>query len=99
MTKKQNILISISILLLVTLFVYIIFSKHGYSDLALLEQEHGKLLQNNERLMRENLAIGIEIDRLRNDPVYIENIARRELGMIGKDEIILKPNNNLNRKK
>ena len=32
----------------------------------------------------------IEIDRLKNDPKYIENIARKELGMIGEDEVILK---------
>jgi cell division protein FtsB len=32
-----------------------------------------------------------EIERLKNDDKYIENIARQELGMIGKDEMILKP--------
>ncbi|MBW2338530.1 MAG: septum formation initiator family protein [Deltaproteobacteria bacterium] len=28
---------------------------------------------------------------MKHDPAYIESIARQELGMIGKDEIILKP--------
>ena len=28
---------------------------------------------------------------MKNDNKYIENIARQELGMIGKDEMILKP--------
>jgi len=93
MTKKQNILLSISILLLISLFIYIIFSKHGYSDMVLLKQEQSKLIQVNERLTRGNLAISIEIDRLEHDLAYIENIARQELGMISKDEIILKPKN------
>ncbi len=39
----------------------------------------------------ENLSISIEIDRLKHDPEYIENVARKELGMIGEDEVILKP--------
>jgi cell division protein FtsB len=91
MTKTQNIFLSISILALIVLFIYINFTKHGYSDLVLLRQEQGKLVQKNERLTRENLAISIEIDRLKNDLTYIENIARQELGMISKDEIILKP--------
>lgn len=93
MTKKQNIVLSISILLLISLFIYIIFSKHGYSDMVLLKQEQSKLIQVNERLTRGNLAISIEIDRLKHDLTYIENIARQELGMISKDEIILKPKN------
>ena len=99
MTKTHNILLSISILLLIALFIYIIFSNHGYSDLATLKQEQNKLIHKNERLSRENLAISIEIDRLKNDLTFIENIARQELGMIRKDEIILKPKNQTDRKK
>ena len=93
MTKKENILVSISILLLIALFIYIVVSKHGYLDLIHLKQEQGKLIQKNEQLTRENHAISIEIDRLENDLSYIESIARQELGMIKKDEIILKPKN------
>jgi cell division protein FtsB len=99
MTKNQNILLSFSVLLLIALFIYIIFNPHGYSDLALLKQEQIKLVQKNERIARENLAIRIEIDRLKNDLAYIENIARQEFGMIRKDEIILKPKNQSNREK
>ena len=73
------------------LLVYIIFSKHGYSDLTLLKQEQIKLVHKNEQLTRENFAIRIEIERLKHDLDYIENIARQEFGMIRKDEIILKP--------
>jgi len=93
MTKKQNILLSISILLLISLFIYIFFSKHGYSEMVLLKQEQSKLIQVNERLTRGNLAISTEIDRLKHDLTYIENIARQELGMISKDEIIIKTKN------
>ena len=99
MTRNQNIMLSFSILLLIALFIYIIISPHGYSDLALLKQEQIKLVQKNERITRENLAIRIEIDRLKNDLAYIENIARQEFGMIRKDEIILKPKNQSDREK
>ena len=99
MTRNQNILLLSSILLLIALFIYIIFSRHGYSDLALLRQEQGQLIQKNERLTRENLAIRIEIDRLKHDLGYIENIARQEFGMVRKDEIILKPQNQPDRAK
>ena len=91
MTKNESILLSISILLLIALFIYIVYGKHGYSDMMQLKHEQDKLVQKNERLIRENDALRNEINRLKSDYGYIENIARQELGMIRKDELILKP--------
>ena len=93
MTKTQGILISFASLLLAALFFFIIVSEHG------LRQERGKLVEKTEQLTRENLSISIEIDRLKNDPKYIENIARKELGMIGEDEVILKTQSQPEQKK
>jgi cell division protein FtsB len=36
---------------------------------------------------------------LRHDPAFIESVARHELGMIGEDEIILKPQSSSGQKK
>ena len=91
MTKTQNVFISIAILLLAAMLFFIIVSEHGLADLIFLKKERKKLVDKSERLTRENLSIGIEIDRLKHDPEYIENVARKELGMIGEDEVILKP--------
>ena len=91
MTKKQHFIISIAVFLLVSLFFFILYSEHGLYDLNLLKKERDALVENNEQLKRENLSLSIEIDRLENDPKYIENIARQELGMIAEDELILKP--------
>ena len=91
MTKRQRFLISIVAFLLVSLFFFIIFSEHGLMDLNLLKNEKNSLVQRNEQIARENLSLSVEIDRLENDPKFIENVARQELGMIGKDEMILNP--------
>ena len=91
MTRKLNILLSIAALLLIALFFFIIVSEHGLADLRFIKKERDRLVEDSKRLSRENQTIGIEIDRLKHDPAYIESIARQELGMIGKDEIILKP--------
>ena len=91
MTKRQRILISITAFLLVSLFFFIILSEHGLLDLNLLKKEKNALVEQNEQLDRKNLSLSVEIDRLENDPKYIENVARQELGMIGKGEMILKP--------
>jgi cell division protein FtsB len=99
MTIKQNILLSISVLLLLTLFFFIIVSEHGLADLRFLKKERDRLVEENNNISQENQAISVEIGRLKHDPVYIESIARQELGMIGEDEIILKPRNSAEPKK
>ena len=91
MTTKQRILICMSVLFLVSLFFFIIFSEQGLVDLNSLKKEKDALVENNEQLAGENLSLSVEIDRLENDPDYIENVARQELGMIAEDELILKP--------
>ena len=97
MTKTQRIIITVAGVLLAALFFFIIVSEHGLMDLIFLKKEQRELVEKSERLSQENLSIGIEIDRLKHDPEYIENIARKELGMIGEDEVILKPQSQRNK--
>jgi len=91
MTKKRSILLSTAVILLGALFFFIIVSEHGLRDMNFLKKEKARLVQINKRLSQENLAISVEIERLKHDPAYIENIALQELGMIRADELILKP--------
>ncbi len=91
MSDRQKILLSIVIVLLFSLLVFIMFSDSGLADLFKLKSERDRLLQENARLKRENLTMYRMIERLKNDPEYIESIARKELGMIKNGEVILKP--------
>jgi cell division protein FtsB len=91
MSDRQKILLSIVILLLFSLLLFIMFSDNGLADLFKLKSDKDRLLQENTRLKRENLIMYRTIERLKNDPEYIESIARKELGMIRKGEVILKP--------
>lgn len=93
MTRKQNILLSISAFLLLALFLFILVSEHGLADLKFLKTERDRLVEENQKLTGANQAISVEIDRLKHDPDYIESIARQELGMIGEDEIVIKLHN------
>jgi cell division protein FtsB len=99
MSDKQKILLSIVLLVLFSLLLFIMFSDSGLADLFKLKSEKDRLLQENARLKRENLIMYRTIDRLKNDLEYIESIARKELGMIQKGEVILKPKPNGDNKK
>ena len=91
MTKTQSIFLSITVVLLFSLFFFIIFGEHGLMDLNTLKKERDQLADKNGQLSQQNLSLSVEIDRLKHDPKYIENIARQELGMVAEDELILKP--------
>lgn len=91
MTRKQSVFLSIAAVALAALLFFIIFGEHGLIDLNSLKTERSRLSKKNEQLTLKNLSLSVEIDRLKHDPKYIENVARQELGMVGENELILKP--------
>lgn len=91
MLNKLNIMLSTAILIFLSMLLLIVFAENGLVDLNYLRKERDRLVEKNESLARNNLVLYNEIERLKNDDKYIENIARQELGMIGKNEMILKP--------
>ena len=90
MTSKKNILLAFAIVVLFWLLMFIIFSENGLADLKRLKTERDILLKKNDELTQKNLSLYREIERLKNDPEYVENVARKELGVIGKDEVVIK---------
>lgn len=71
-------------------FLLIIFGDDALLELNRIKKERNILIKKNEELARDNSSMYTEIERLKHDPEYIENVARKELGMIGKNEIIFK---------
>lgn len=90
MRAWHKIVLAFAILAMINLMLVIIFGDDGLVDVQLLNKRKISLEQKNERLSQENLSRYREIERLKHDPQYIENVARKELGVIGPNEIILK---------
>ena len=99
MTTRQNITLSIVILILFSLFLLIMFGDDGLFDLVQRKGEKDRLVEKNETLNQKNLDMYREIDRLKNDPKFVEDIVRQELGVIGKDEVIFKTGKKQDNKK
>jgi cell division protein FtsB len=91
-STKHSILLALAILVIFSMLLFIIFGEKGLADLHLLKVERDGLLKKNAELTKENLALYHEIERLKNDPKYLESVARQELGVVGKDEWIFKLN-------
>ncbi len=91
MDLKNGLIFSIVIVGMIVLLFVAVFGDKGAADLSLLRQEKRLIMQQNERLESENRDLMRQIDRLREDDLgFIEDIARRELGMVREDEVILK---------
>ena len=90
MGAKQKVLLAMALLAIGAMALLAIWAENGALDLMRLKAEHRHLLQANERLTRENVDLYRQIERLKSDPAYIESVARRELGLIRPDEMVLK---------
>jgi cell division protein FtsB/cell division protein DivIC len=87
---KQKILISLAIVVLVNFLGVIFFADKGYLHLISLRASKAGLLKENEELVKQNISLYRKIERLTHDASYVEYIARKELGLVGKGQIIFK---------
>ncbi len=92
MSNAQKILLSLVTLVLLNILLVIVFGDRGLVEVSHLKGERDQLLRDNHDLKEKNLSLRREIERLKTDPAYIEHVARQELGMIGRDEVIVRFN-------
>ena len=90
MNLKRNIMLVLAIMTMVLMLLFIVFGENGLTDLYKLKMEKDNLSKKNDELKKENISFYREIERLKNDPRYVEDLARKELGVIGEDEVIIK---------
>ena len=88
MTTRQTIMLSMAIIGLVSFLLVIIFGDKGLADFHLLRLERDRLVESNEVLLRENLALYQQKVRLEKDPLYIEHVAREELGLVSEHDLV-----------
>lgn len=90
MGLKHKIGMAVAGIGLIGLVGLILFGSNGYLDYVRLKEKKDRIVARNQETEAENRRLGRKIERLRDDPVYIEHVAREELGMVAPDEIIYK---------
>ncbi|MBW2631118.1 MAG: septum formation initiator family protein [Deltaproteobacteria bacterium] len=65
-----------------------IFGNKGFMDYRVLKEKQAALEETNECIISENEELKREIMLLKTDLRYIESVARRELGMVKKGDIV-----------
>ncbi len=84
---RRTLPIAILSLALVTVPV-LVLAPEGLPRLQALQKELAEASLENQELRREVGRLHIEVRRLRDDPAAVERIARDELGMVRKSEVV-----------
>ncbi len=85
--RKRRVLLFVLILLLI-LGIFTFFGEKGIFNLFRIQKEVARIKEKNVKLEEENQRLREEVKRLQTDKRYIEEIARKELGMVKEGEII-----------
>ncbi|MBI5237327.1 MAG: septum formation initiator family protein [Deltaproteobacteria bacterium] len=67
---------------------FAVFGDKGLIDVYKLKKELGGILSYNKGFEKENRDLAKTIGLLKSDKRYMEHIAKNELGMLGKDELL-----------
>jgi cell division protein FtsB len=84
---RRTLPIGILSLALVTVPV-LVLAPDGLPRLRALQKELLDASIENQELHREVARLHVEVRRLRDDPAAVERIARDELGMVRKSEVV-----------
>ena len=85
--KKRPLLFIILFVVLVMVLVTF-FGEKGILHLLRLKRELTRIKEENQRAEEENQRLREEVRRLQQEKRYIEEIARKELGMVKEGEVI-----------
>jgi len=86
MTKKRILLFILFLFLILGFLTF--FGDKGILHLLRLQKELVRIKEMNIKIEEENRKLREEVRRLQHEKRYIEEIARKELGMVKEGEVI-----------
>jgi cell division protein FtsB len=89
MSAKQKWLLGMAALGIIIMSINMICGENGILDLLHVRRDHALLVRNNQAIREENRTLSREIDRLNNDPQYLEEVVKKESKMVRPGEIVV----------
>ena len=86
MRKKRIVILVLFLFLIFGFFTF--FGDKGIIHLLRLQKELVRIKDANAKIEEENRKLREEVKRLQYEKRYIEEIARKELGMVKEGEVI-----------
>ena len=88
---KFSVKIIVTVIFLCTLLTVtglLIFGQRGITHLVTLQEQFAELESENLRIEQENIRLKKEINQLKENLAYIEDIARKQFGLVKKGELV-----------
>jgi cell division protein FtsB len=85
---SRKLLAGVAVFLGMVTVAVVLFSHRGLYQIYHSRHERLRLDQENARLAEENARLARTIDRLQHDPEMIQDLIRRELNFVKKNEIV-----------
>ncbi|MEJ2056390.1 MAG: septum formation initiator family protein [Desulfofustis sp.] len=84
---QENRLLKVVIVLIALAVLWLLFAPGtGVYSLVKMRSRTAALEQQTEALIKTNEELRAEIDRLKNDEAYLEQVAREKYGLLKKNE-------------
>ncbi|MEW6290624.1 MAG: septum formation initiator family protein [Thermodesulfobacteriota bacterium] len=87
-SKELRTLILVSILSVSAAAAWLIFSPNGILTYYHLKKQIEAVKAENDLLKEENRQLQQKIDKIKNDPAYLEELARQEYDLLKKNELV-----------
>jgi cell division protein FtsB len=88
MKMKKRSLLLLFLFFILVLGVLIVFGDKGILHRLRLQKELARIRETNGKMTEESERLKEEARRLKTERKYIEEIARKELGMVKEGEIV-----------
>ena len=85
---KKKTLLLILLFFFMTMVLLTFLGDKGILHLLRLQKELGRIREVNQSIEEENKKLREEVKRLQHEKRYIEEIARKELGILKEGEIL-----------
>ena len=72
----------------IIMVLFIIFGNRGFTDYRMLKEKQAALEETNACIAAENDELKRKIILFKTDLRHVETVARRELGMVKKGDIV-----------
>ena len=84
---QENRLLKIIIVLIIAAVIWVLFAPGtGVYSLIRLRSKTTQLEEQTEALLKTNEELRAEIERLKHDQAYLEQVAREKYGLLKKNE-------------
>ena len=70
------------------MLLFAIFGSRGLIQIYRMKEEKNRIQMNNGRLQEENRKLAEQIQKLKHNKEEVERVAREELGLVKRGEIV-----------